>query len=52
VAVFIGPEGDFSPKEIKLFKKFSVESYTFGSFVLKSDTAAIAAVSSVKAIWE
>ena len=51
VAVFIGPEGDFSSREVELFQKSSIESNTLGNYVLKSDTAAVAAVSSIRAIW-
>ena len=51
VALFIGPEGDFSPNEVALFNRLGIEAYTFGEGVLRSDTAAIAAVASVRAIW-
>jgi len=41
VAYFIGPEGGFSPKEHKLAKENSLEFYSIGKTVLRSETASI-----------
>jgi len=42
VAVYVGPEGDFSPKEIDLFKSNTKARYvSLGKRVLKSDTAGL-----------
>ncbi len=42
VIIFIGPEGDFSEKEIKLAEKNGCQGVSLGDLVLKVDTAAIA----------
>lgn len=42
VAVFVGPEGGFSPKEIDLFKKYNVGVVSLGTQILRAETAAIA----------
>lgn len=41
IAVFIGPEGDFSPKEVSMAKDIGCSMCSLGSLVLKSETAAI-----------
>jgi len=41
VLAMIGPEGDFSPEEIKLAKSAGVKLVSFGRLVLRVDTAAI-----------
>ena len=41
IAVFIGPEGDFSPREISMAKETGCSLCSLGSLVLKSETAAI-----------
>ena len=41
IAVFVGPEGDFSPREIALAKENGSSMCSLGSLVLKSETAAI-----------
>lgn len=41
VAVFIGPEGDFSEKEIQMAKDKGCEICSLGALVLKVETAAI-----------
>jgi 16S rRNA (uracil1498-N3)-methyltransferase len=38
-AVFIGPEGDFSLKEIRIAKEHGLQPVSLGRFVLKVDTA-------------
>ena len=41
-AVFIGPEGGFSDKEITLLKSFNVPVVSLGTQILRAETAAIA----------
>lgn len=41
-AVFVGPEGGFSPKEIDLLKSYNVPAVSLGSQILRAETAAIA----------
>jgi len=43
--LLIGPEGDFSSKEIKILKENKVEFFNLGTRRLRSETAAIKAVS-------
>lgn len=42
LAVFIGPEGGWSDREMELFKIKSVPVFSFSALVLRSETAAIA----------
>ncbi len=42
VAIFIGPEGGWSEKEIDFFKKEEVDLKTLGDQVLRAETAAVA----------
>ena len=42
IAVFIGPEGGFSPKEIELFKSYNIPMVSLGSQILRAETAVIA----------
>jgi len=44
VIIFIGPEGDFSPREIKLAKENACIGASLGDLVLKVDTAAISVI--------
>ena len=44
VIIFIGPEGDFSPREIKLAKENGCIGASLGDLVLKVDTAAISVI--------
>lgn len=41
-AVFVGPEGGFSPKEIDFFKKYNANLITLGDNILRAETGAIA----------
>ena len=45
VAVWIGPEGDFSPTEIAAIEASGALAITFGSLVLRVETAAVYALS-------
>ncbi len=42
VAIFIGPEGGWSEKEIEFFKKQEVDLKTMGNQILRAETAAVA----------
>ncbi|MDO8749087.1 MAG: RsmE family RNA methyltransferase [Candidatus Omnitrophota bacterium] len=44
IIIFIGPEGDFSPREIKSAKENGCIGASLGDLVLKVDTAAISVV--------
>lgn len=48
-AVFVGPEGDFTPEELKALLRIAVPT-SFGSSVLRAETAAIFAVSVLQGI--
>jgi 16S rRNA (uracil1498-N3)-methyltransferase len=45
VAVFIGPEGGFSPEEVKKAKEMGAVSVSLGPRILRTETAAIAVCS-------
>lgn len=44
IIIFIGPEGDFSPREIKLAEENGCSGVSLGDLVLKVDTAAISVI--------
>jgi 16S rRNA (uracil1498-N3)-methyltransferase len=48
-AVFIGPEGDFTSKEIRLAEKHNFQAVSLGTFILKVDTACCFALSILSA---
>jgi 16S rRNA (uracil1498-N3)-methyltransferase len=50
--VLIGPEGDFSPAEIALALGRGVRPVTLGSSVLRTETAALAAVFTAQVVRE
>ena len=50
--VLIGPEGDFSPAEIDLALARGVRPVTLGSSVLRTETAALAAVFTAQVVGE
>ena len=41
VSIFVGPEGDFSPKEISMATGYGFEIASLGKLILKSDTAGV-----------
>lgn len=45
VNIFIGPEGGFSPREIKLFRERDIPIYSIGKQTLRAETAAVAIAS-------
>ncbi len=47
VGILIGPEGDFSPREMRLAKEAGAAPVGFGAAVLRTDTAAIYALSAI-----
>jgi 16S rRNA (uracil1498-N3)-methyltransferase len=44
IALWIGPEGDFSPEEYQLLKQNDVLPITLGPLVLRCETAAVSAI--------
>lgn len=44
-AIFVGPEGGWSEKEIEIFKKYNVLGFSIGNQVLRAETASIAVAS-------
>ena len=51
ICLAIGPEGDFSPEEMNLLKNEQFKFATLGPYTLRSETAAIAAISSLNALF-
>ncbi len=49
IALAIGPEGGWTPEELKLFADFNWQPASLGKTILRAETAAIAAVSIVQA---
>ncbi|MBI4340799.1 MAG: 16S rRNA (uracil(1498)-N(3))-methyltransferase [Candidatus Omnitrophica bacterium] len=49
LAIFIGPEGDFSPEEIALATTHGITPVSLGRLTLRAETAAVAALSLVQA---
>jgi len=47
LAIFIGPEGGWSPTEIEMFHKEDIEVLCLGPQILRSETAVVAALSMV-----
>lgn len=42
LAIFVGPEGGFTEKEIELFKSKNIPIFSLGEFTLRAETASIA----------
>lgn len=51
VAMFIGPEGDFSPAEVDALLSAGVQPVTFGPIVFRVETAALFILSSLQYAW-
>ena len=49
---FIGPEGDFSDREKDLLRRCGVVGVSFGTLVLRCETAALFALSATLAHWQ
>ncbi len=52
ITILIGPEGGFSPSEEKLADASGIVLLSMGSRILRTETAGLAAVSAINAIWE
>ena len=52
ILVFIGPEGDFTPDELKLAKKSGCIPVSLGNSVLRVETAAVAVASFIRLYYE
>ena len=48
VALAVGPEGDFTEREIELLTNYGFVPVTIGKRILRAETAAIAAVSALR----
>jgi 16S rRNA (uracil1498-N3)-methyltransferase len=48
ITIFIGPEGDFTPDEVRMAKEAGCMPVSLGNTVLKVETAAVATVSFVR----
>ena len=51
LALFIGPEGDFTPAEVEVLRAAGVRPVTFGENVLRVETASLFVLSAVKYAW-
>jgi 16S rRNA (uracil1498-N3)-methyltransferase len=51
VTLLIGPEGGLSPKEIEMALSLGFVSTRLGSRVLRTETAALAALAAMQALW-
>jgi len=47
INIIVGPEGGFSPDEIKSANSIGIKSVSLGDLILRSETAAISAISNV-----
>jgi 16S rRNA (uracil1498-N3)-methyltransferase len=52
VILLIGPEGGFTPEEIALAIKAGFQGVSLGKRILRTETAGIAAISTIHAIWD
>ena len=52
VILLIGPEGGFTPEEIALAMKAGFQAASLGKRILRTETAGIAAISTIHAIWD
>ncbi len=52
VILLIGPEGGFTPEEMGLAIKGGFQAVSLGKRILRTETAGIAAISTIHAIWD
>ena len=52
INIIVGPEGDFSERELDLFKKTKIQSVNLSSRRLRSESAAIVSIANVNQIME
>ena len=52
ICIFIGPEGGFSEKEVELFHKYNARSVRLGPRILRTETAAMYALSCISFYFE
>jgi 16S rRNA (uracil1498-N3)-methyltransferase len=52
VILLIGPEGGFTPEEIGLAMKEGFQAVSLGKRILRTETAGIAAISTIHALWD
>jgi 16S rRNA (uracil1498-N3)-methyltransferase len=52
VILLIGPEGGFTPEEIGLAMKAGFQAVSLGKRILRTETAGIAAISTIHAVWD
>lgn len=50
-AIAIGPEGDFTPQEIKILQSSNFSPIGLGPLILRAETAAISTVAGINAKW-
>ena len=51
IILIIGPEGGFDPEERQLMKKHNVQPINMGPRILRTETAGIAALAAIGALW-
>lgn len=52
VLLLIGPEGGFTPDEMELAIKAGFQAVSLGKRILRTETAGIAAISTIHAMWD
>jgi 16S rRNA (uracil1498-N3)-methyltransferase len=52
VILLIGPEGGFTPEEMDLAIKAGFQAVSLGKRILRTETAGIAAISTIHAMWD
>ena len=52
ITLLIGPEGGFSPEEENMAEQEGVTFLSMGSRILRTETAGLAAVAAINALWE
>ncbi len=51
IQLWVGPEGGFSEQEVRHIKNLHIQPVSLGPRILRTETAALAAVSAINAIW-